>query len=90
MLGVKLPSASVIVDKLAQESYLTRLHDDQDKRIIRVDLTDKARELLRAHREQSDAIIHGAIQQLTETEQQAILRFLEACISIAEKQSNVR
>lgn len=86
MLGVKLPSASVIVDKLAQESYVERLHDNQDKRIIRVQLTDKARTLLRTHREQSDAIIQTAIQQLSSAEQQAVLRFLEACITVAEQQ----
>ncbi|MGF7229268.1 MAG: MarR family winged helix-turn-helix transcriptional regulator [Candidatus Saccharibacteria bacterium] len=87
MLGIKLPSASVIVDKLVQDSYVERSHDDRDKRIIRLQLTDKARKLLRAHRERSDAIIHGAIQQLTVDEQQAVLRFLEACIAIAEQQN---
>ncbi len=85
-LGVRLPSASVIVDKLEHEGYVERHHEDSDKRIIRVHLTGKSQNFLKHHRDQRLSLMTSALDQLSLQEQQAVIRFFENCIKIAEKQ----
>jgi DNA-binding MarR family transcriptional regulator len=52
-LGVPLSTATRIVDLLVERGYAQRFHDNNDRRVVRVELTDKGREL--------HAIIEGHI-----------------------------
>ena len=86
-LGIKLPSASVLIDKLEHERYVLRTQDEHDKRITRVHITDKSRELIAARRGHATTIIAEAIEQMNSAEQHVVLQFFEQCIAIAERES---
>ena len=84
-LGVRLPSASVIIDKLEAEGYVERRHDAKDKRIIHVHVTNKSRSFLKKHRDGTLALMNQALDTLGSAEQQTVINFFEHCLAIAEK-----
>lgn len=86
-LSVHVPNATLIVDKLEAEGYVERHHDDKDKRVIHVYLTEKSRKFLQAHRDQRLKLMTEALDTLTPTEQQAVVRFFEQCVAILEKKN---
>lgn len=86
-LRVHLPNATLIVDKLEAENYVKRQHDDQDKRIVHVYLTEKSQKFLQAHRGQRLGLMTEALDTLSPAEQQAVLHFFEQCVAILEKKN---
>lgn len=44
-IGVSKPNLTPIIDKLIQDGFVNRYEDPNDRRILRVDLTEKATEL---------------------------------------------
>ncbi|MGL5354145.1 MAG: MarR family transcriptional regulator [Clostridium sp.] len=50
-LGISKPNITPIIDKLIQDGFVNRYEDPNDRRILRVDLTEKAHKF---HEAQSD------------------------------------
>lgn len=48
-LKLSKPSITAIIDKLAREGYIQRLHSDQDRRSYHVHLTDKGKSFSKLH-----------------------------------------
>lgn len=46
-IGVSKPNMTPIIDKLIQDGFINRYEDSNDRRILRVELTPKANELLK-------------------------------------------
>jgi len=46
MLGVSLPSASSIVDRLDDRGYVTRSRAETDRRVVTVQMTEKGRQIV--------------------------------------------
>jgi DNA-binding MarR family transcriptional regulator len=84
-LGVYLPNATHIIDRLETDEYVERHHDTHDKRVIRVYLTEKSQRFLKAHRDQHHALMSEALSNLEPSEQQAVVRFFEQCVAILER-----
>ncbi|HET8777469.1 MAG TPA: MarR family transcriptional regulator [Candidatus Limnocylindria bacterium] len=45
-LDVALPNATGIIKRMAERGLVDRAHDEEDRRIVRVDLTDEGRQLI--------------------------------------------
>jgi DNA-binding MarR family transcriptional regulator len=45
-LDVALPNATGIVKRMAERGLVTRTHDESDRRVVRVDLTDDGKRLI--------------------------------------------
>jgi DNA-binding MarR family transcriptional regulator len=45
-LDVALPNATGIIKRMAERGLVERTHDERDRRVVRVDLTDAGRELI--------------------------------------------
>ena len=45
-LDVALPNATGIIKRMAERGLVDRTHDDADRRVVRVDLTDQGRQLI--------------------------------------------
>lgn len=86
-LSVHVPNATLIVDKLETENYVERHHDDKDKRVVHVYLTEKSQKFLQTHRDQRLKLMTEALDTLNPTEQQAVVRFFEQCVAILEKKN---
>lgn len=63
-LDVALPNATGIIKRMAERGLVERAHDDEDRRIVRVDLTEGGRQLIgemEAGRRQRMTALIGAL-----------------------------
>lgn len=63
-LDVALPNATGIIKRMAERGLVQRAHDEEDRRVVRVDLTDGGRQLIgemEAGRRQRMAALIGAL-----------------------------
>ena len=72
---LKPPSVSVILRRMEEEGYITRIPDEKDRRAVRVALTQKGWEFDRAHLRRLSTNDHLAMQGLS-AEEQATLESL--------------
>ena len=73
---LKPPSISVLLRHMQEEGYVERLTDEQDRRAIRVTLTEKGVAFDRAHLRRLSTNDHLAIQGLTAEEQKTLEELL--------------
>lgn len=87
-LSVPLSTATRVVDMLVAEGYVQRLHDADDRRIVRVSFTDRGRQL----HEIMDAHITERIRQiavyLKEDELETLLSLLNKVAVAVKRLSN--
>src|SRR5688572_18002308 len=83
-LGVTLPALSQIVDRLVRRDMVERHADSEDRRIVRIFLTDSARQVLRESHDQRRAKIALAVSGLKPTETEAAVRAMERFAEAAE------
>ena len=72
---LKPPTVSVLLRRMEEEGYVTRITDEQDRRAVRVTLTDAGRAFDRAHLHRLSTNDHLAMQGLS-AEEQATLEAL--------------
>lgn len=72
---LKPPSVSVILRRMEEEGYITRIPDEKDRRAVRVALTQKGWEFDHAHLRRLSTNDHLAMQGLS-AEEQATLESL--------------
>lgn len=67
-LGVSCPAASKAVDKLVRRRLLRRISTQQDRRTIRLSLTETSRKLMEAYQAARDHVARTALQQFSPDE----------------------
>lgn len=80
-LGVSLGWASRVADELVAIGFLTRIRDSRDRRIVRLELSERAKEAgnkLWAARERA---VTAALSEVSPSEGQAIVRFLRRFVA---------
>jgi DNA-binding MarR family transcriptional regulator len=73
-LGVALPNASGIVNRLAERGIVEREHDQEDRRVVRVSLTDAGRRLIGEMEESRRARIRQLVSALDAAQQASLLQ----------------
>ncbi len=73
-LGVALPNASGIVNRLAERGIVEREHDVEDRRVVRVSLTDAGRRLIGEMEESRRARIRQLVGALDAAQQASLLQ----------------
>ncbi|AWB47024.1 MarR family transcriptional regulator [Paenibacillus sp. CAA11] len=81
-LGVKPSAITVMIDRLVQSGYVSRRHDEEDRRTVLVSVTDEGNEILGKARIKSRSIMKWYLSQLDE-------RDLEVMAGIFEKLSTM-
>jgi DNA-binding MarR family transcriptional regulator len=85
-LDVPLSTATRIVDWLVKSEYVVRLPDPEDRRVVRVALTQSGQEIYRA----SDEFIHRRVEKLlqnfTAEESERLVALLSKLVDILEKE----
>lgn len=76
-LLVNVSTLSISVNKLQKKGYVQRLHMDEDRRLVRIALTDQGREALAHHEEFYFNLVKGAVGDLTEPEKKLLIQSLE-------------
>lgn len=59
---------SINASKLIKKGYLTKFRDENDGRIVRVKITDKAKDILKIHEKYHDIITKKIMEVITDEE----------------------
>ncbi|MFI5052759.1 MAG: MarR family winged helix-turn-helix transcriptional regulator [Acidimicrobiia bacterium] len=65
---VQPPSMTRIVARIEEFGYATRVTDVDDRRVARVEITERGRRVLARHRTRKDAFLAKRVARLTESE----------------------
>ena len=80
-LAVPLSTATRIVDWLVERDYAQRSHDTEDRRVVRVALTEKGKELHRAIEGYIKQRIQQVLSSLTAEEQTILFALLRKVVA---------
>lgn len=81
-IRVSLPAMSGLVDRLFKMGLVSRLFDESDRRIIKIGLTQKAKNIINNIHEQRENSIMRIFEKLEESEREEYLRILKKIRSI--------
>lgn len=84
-LSVGFSTATGIVDRLIKKKLVIRERNHGDRRIVKVSLSQRGKEIASAYREQKKKIFKKMIEMLTESEQVSFLAVLEKIANKMQK-----
>ena len=77
-LYIKLPTASSLVDRLIEAGYVTRISDKLDRRITKIDLTEKGKQILTITMKAKMKKMKFILDKLTADEKQSLVSIMES------------
>ncbi|MDF9867154.1 DNA-binding MarR family transcriptional regulator [Bacilli bacterium PM5-3] len=75
-LMITFGTMTTAIKKLEQKGYVNRIKDDNDARIVRLELTSKANQALRIHDNFHKNMIETVLTDLSDTEEDVLLNSL--------------
>ena len=75
-LMLAVSTLTAIIDKLVKKKFVTRYRLDDDRRIVRVELTEKGKEIYKIDRNHHVHLGEGMLKYLNEEEQEMLLNLL--------------
>jgi len=87
-LGISQPSATETIEKLVCKGLVARTPDATDRRMVRLELTDKGREMIDRPWETRRAVLASALRDASPAERKAIERGLELLCDALETAEN--
>lgn len=76
-VGVSQPTATVTIDRLVEAGYATRTQCTADRRVTRLHLTDKGRDVVGRSKEAHRMIMAPYVERLTRKEREELIRILK-------------
>lgn len=71
---------SINTSRMIKKGYLIKYRDEKDGRVVRVEITDKAREALKIHKKFHENLIDKTVEDLNLTEKDALNKGLDAIL----------
>lgn len=87
-LRISMGTLTVSINKLVKKGYVERLRTERDRRIVRIKLTDKGQEAIRAHEEFHEQMIGKAVSALSDKEMERFIISLEGINKFLELQES--
>lgn len=84
-LHIELPSATSLLNKLVTLQLVKRQHDEKDRRLVRVVLTEEGSALLALAKKEKETHVKKMLSYLTDEEQHEFLRLIEKLNERIEK-----
>ena len=84
-LLISKPNMTPIIDKLFEEGYVNRYEDPKDRRILRVEGTEKAKEILNFKKEIAIKSLINKLSQLEDEDIDHLSKHLESICNILDK-----
>lgn len=72
-LGLTLATVTATVDRIERKGYVTRQRSEEDRRLVRVFLTDTGRAVDKTHRWFHERMTRGVLEGFTREETEALL-----------------
>ncbi|PHQ80505.1 MAG: hypothetical protein COB66_04640 [Coxiella sp. (in: Bacteria)] len=85
--SLSLSSITVIVDKLVKTEFVARVRCEDDRRVVRVQLTQKGQELYDSYRDAMRKMSSRLMHSLDEDEQEFLLKTYRKIIGVCNKES---
>jgi DNA-binding MarR family transcriptional regulator len=76
-VGVKPSAITVMIDRLIQQGLAQRQHDEQDRRVVMLAITDKGKQVLRKFEQTRNEIMRSYFVKLEPGEVEQMVRILE-------------
>ncbi|MBN1522197.1 MAG: MarR family transcriptional regulator [Candidatus Aureabacteria bacterium] len=76
-LNITLPATTGMINRLYKLGLVNRILDESDRRIVKIRLTLKAREIINAMKKQQKEMIEGVFGKLSEKERQDYLNIVK-------------
>jgi DNA-binding MarR family transcriptional regulator len=86
---ISRPNVTTLVDKLIDKGYAQRLHDDKDRRVIKISVTDKGRRLIIKKRRIIKQYVLNTFAKLDPDEITEISKSLETQLELLTKLNNI-
>ncbi len=80
-LHVSSPSATTFADRLVEMKYLTRTHDAENRRIVRLKLTSVGKRILLKKMAEKQRMVAGVLSSLSDGDKKEFLRILKSILS---------
>lgn len=87
-LGVGFSTATGIVDRLIKKKLVNRERNHGDRRVVKVSLSKRGKEIVSAYQEQKKKTFRKMIEVLTESEQVSFLAVLEKIANKMQKKGD--
>ncbi|MFA5338303.1 MAG: MarR family transcriptional regulator [Candidatus Omnitrophota bacterium] len=88
-MNVTTAAMTGIVDRLVREEYIERIYDKNDRRIIKVKLTNAGNNLVRKICERKQQMVIKIFEKISEVDREHYLRILNQVKTILLEESNV-
>jgi len=82
MLRITGPSATVIIDRLVEKGELVRIEDKEDRRVVRIDITESGKKILKNGMRESEDGMRRLLSVLGEKERTELDRIITKIISL--------
>jgi DNA-binding MarR family transcriptional regulator len=83
-LNSPLSTLTSVVDKLVEKKFLTRVHSDEDRRVVNVALTVKGKNSFKTFLHRKDLMAENVLSKYNATEQANFIEYLEKMSSAIE------
>lgn len=84
-LDIYKPNMTPILDKLIQEGFVIRCEDPKDRRVLRIDLTEKGHNFVKDHKNKLKEIFKDKISHLSEDDLNKLIENLSIVNDILKK-----
>ena len=86
-LHLPMSTLTGVTDKLVKKGFISRMRNDEDRRVVQVRLTDLGSEMIQLKKTAHTSVSEGILNALSEREQDEFLRLLKKVIGgCVEKQ----
>lgn len=85
-LGVGFSTATSIIDRLIEKKLVNRERNHGDRRVVKVSLSKRGKEIVSAYQEQKKKSFKKMIEVLTESEQEIFVLVLEKIANEIQKE----
>lgn len=88
-LSISTPAVTGLVDRMVESGYLKRVRDEEDRRVINIELTPKGTKVAKGVLNTREKTIQDVFGELTPSERETYLRILKKVSAIIiEKRSS--
>jgi len=85
LIGVKMPTMTMMVDSLVKDGLVERARDDEDRRKVNVWLTEKGKRVRRRFLEQRQSVARTIFERVDAADRAELLRSLGSVCTILKK-----
>ncbi len=83
---IEMPTATSLINKLCIMKLTKRISDKKDRRIVRINLTEKGKQLLDEAMEERSKKIHKLLIHIPENDKKELLRIIQTVLVNLEKE----